>query len=207
MNPIKIANPIYVTRGAFGLAGTGVGLAGTVLRTSAHVLLSVLDQLGQVNEPGTSAEGNRSAGAASFVDDASMPGPTTAAAAAAAVTSVEGAPPGPTVVPVEPHVPEEPPIDVVGEALAAEAAAERGEAADGAGLAHEPRGASRNEEHGDAPSQRAETDEITEEAAAAREGDVEPEAHLTEPWLDPADATAVEAEMRATSKATDPNEG
>jgi len=40
MNPVKMANPVNVTKGAFGLAGTAVGLAGTVLRTTANVLLS-----------------------------------------------------------------------------------------------------------------------------------------------------------------------
>jgi hypothetical protein len=207
MNPIKMANPINVTKGAFGLAGTAVGLAGTVVRATAQVLLAVLDQLGQAGEPDTSAERNWSAGAAGLVDDTRMPGPTTAAAAAAAVTGVPGAPSGPTVVPAEPHAPEEPIIDVVGEALAAEAATGRGEDADGAGLAHEPRGASRDEEHGEAALQRAEVDEITEEAAAALEGDVEPEAHLSEPLLDPADAKAMAAEMQTMSKAADPDKG
>lgn len=204
MNPVNLANPIYVTKGAIGLAGAAVGLAGTVVRTTAHVLLAVVDQLGRVGEPGTSAERN---GAAGFMDAASMPGPTTAAAAAAAVTGVQGAPSGPTVVPVEPHAPEGPVIDVVGEALAAEAAAAPGEGNGGAGLAHEPRGASRDEEHGDAALQRAEVDEITEEAAAALEDDVEPEAHLSEPLLDPAGAKAMAAEMQTMSKAADPDKG
>jgi len=136
-----------------------------------------------------------------------MPGPTTAAAAAAAVTGVEAAPAGPMVVPAEPHASEEPVIDVVGEALAAEVAAERGEGPDGTGLAHEPRGASRDEEHGEAGLQRAEVDEITEEAAAALEGDVEPEAHPSEPLLDPADAKAMAAEMQTMSKAADLDKG
>ena len=96
---------------------------------------------------------------------------------------------------------------MVGEALAAEAAAERGEGPDGAGLAHEPRGASRNEEHGDAALQRAEVEEIAEEAAAALEGDVEPEQHLTEPLLDSADAKAVAAELATMSKAADTDKG
>ena len=208
MNLIKMANPINVTKGAFGLAGTAVGLAGTVVRTTAHVLLSVFDQLGQVGEPGTSSERNRSAGAAGYlVDDASLAGSTTTAAAAAAVTGLEGAPSGPTVVPAEPHAPEEPVIDVVGETRAAEAAAERGEGPDGAGLAHEPRGASRDEEHGEAALQRAEVDEITEEAAAALEGDLEPEAHLSEPLLDAADAKAMAAKMQTMTKAADPDKG
>lgn len=186
MNPIKMANPVTVTKGALGVASTTVGVAGTVVRTTADVVLSVLDHLGEAGEPGTSAERKGSAGAA--------------------VTDVAGAPPGPTVVPAEPHAPEEPPIDVVGEALAAEAAAERGEAF-GAGLAHEPRGASRDEEHGDAALGRAEVDEITEEAAAALEGEVEPEAHLSEPLLDPAEAEAMAAELETMSKAADPDKG
>ncbi|RYU11638.1 hypothetical protein ETU37_13870 [Nocardioides iriomotensis] len=82
--------------------------------------------------------------------------------------------PEPAVVRAEPHVPDEAPVDVVGEALAREAAAERGEGPQGAGMAHEPRGASRREEHGDAALQRAEREEIAEETAAALEGDVEP---------------------------------
>ena len=206
MNPIKMANPVTVTKGALGVASTTVGVAGTVVRTTADVVLSVLDHLGEAGEPGTNAERTGSAGAAGSVNDRSSPGPTTAAAAAAAVTDVAGAPPGPTVVPAEPHAPDEPPIDVVGEALAAEAAAERGEAF-GAGLAHEPRGASRDEEHGEAALQRAEVDEITEEAAAALEGEVEPEAHLSEPLLDPAEAKAMAAELQTMSKAADPEKG
>jgi hypothetical protein len=117
------------------------------------------------------------------------------------------APPGPTVVPAEPHAPQEPPIDVVGEALAAEAAAERGQATAGAGLAHEPRGASRAEEHGEAALQRAEVDEISEEAAAALEDEIEPQAHLSEPLLDPAEAEAMAAELQTMSKAADPDKG
>ena len=36
MNLLKAANPITVTKGAFGLAGTAVGLAGTVARGAVH---------------------------------------------------------------------------------------------------------------------------------------------------------------------------
>lgn len=205
MNPIKVANPITMTKGAFGLAGTAVGLAGTVVRNAPRLLLSVLEQLGRVAEQDTGAARNRSARLAGFVDDANIPGPTTAAAAAAAVTDVEGAPSGPTVVPAEPHAPEEPPIDVVGDTLAAEAAAESGEGTDGADLAHEPRGASRDEEHGGAALQRAEVDEITEEAASALEGYVAPEDHLSAPLLDPADAEAMAAELQMMNKAAEPD--
>ena len=174
MNPIKMANPVTVTKGALGVAGTAVGVAGAVVRTTADVVASVLDQLGEADASGTGAD--------------------------------RQAPPGPTVVPAEPHAPPEPPIDVVGEALAAEAAAERGQAF-GAGLAHEPRGASRAEEHGEAALQRAEVEEITEEAAAALEGEAEPETHLSEPLLDPAEAEAMAAELQTMSRAADPDKG
>jgi hypothetical protein len=74
-------------------------------------------------------------------------------------------------------------------------------------MAHEPRGASRDEEHGDAPLQPAEVTEIAEEASAALEGDVEPEQHLTQPLLDPADAKAAAAELSTMSRAADPDKG
>jgi hypothetical protein len=207
MNPIKLMNPVNVTKCAFGLVGTAVGLADTVGRSTAHVLLTGLHDLKAAAGQGTGAERKATAGATDVVDDAHAPGPTVAAAAAAAVTDVEGAPPGPTVVPAEPHAPPEPPIDVVGEALAAEAGAEPPDAPDGVGLAHEPRGASRDEEHGHAPLRRAEEDAITEEAASALAGDVEPDAHLTAPLLDPADTKALEAEMQTMSKAADHDKG
>jgi hypothetical protein len=205
MNPLKLANPIYVTKGALSLAGTAVGLAGAMARGTSHALLSPLHHLTERGEERTGADHSRSAEGAG--DDPNVAGPTTAAAAAAAVTDVEGAPTGPTIVPVEPHAPEEPPIDVVGEALAAEAAQERGDGPDGAGLAHEPRGASRDEEHGDAALQRAEVDEIAEETAAALEGDSEPVDHLTEPLLDPAEAKALAAEVKVMSRAADADKG
>jgi ribonuclease E len=72
---------------------------------------------------------------------------------------------GPQIVLREPAPPELPPIDVVGQALAAEAAEEPH-----AGRAGEPRGASRDEEHGEAALQRAEADEIAEETAEALPG-------------------------------------
>lgn len=207
MNPIKLMNPVIVTKCAFGLVGTAVGLADSVGRSTAHVLLTGLHDLKAAADQGTGAERKATAGATDVVDDAHVPGPTTAAAAAAAVTDVEGAPPGPTVVPAEPRAPQEPPVDVVGEALAAEAAVEPTGHPDDVGLAHEPRGASRDEEHGDVPLQRVEEDEITEEAAAALEGDVEPEAHLTAPLLDPSATEALTAEMQTMSRAADHDMG
>ena len=207
MKLLKLANPITVTKGAFGLAGTAVGLVDTMRRETAHLVVSGLRELGKLGEEptGPSDSSERSEGVSA--DRADVTGPTTAAAAAAAVTGVEGAPKGPDIVPVEPHAPEEPPIDVVGQALAAEAALENGEGPDGAGLAHEPRGASRDEEHGEAALQRAEADEIDDEVTAALEGDVEPEEHLTEPLLDPAEAKALAAEMQTMAQAADPDKG
>ena len=211
MNPLKAANPITVTKSAVGLAGAAVGVAETVAREAVHLAGAAAGRAGAVARHTVhaqrAAQGEHvTSGSAAGDDEAAATGPTTTAAAAAA-GDVAGAPPGPTVVPVEPHAPDEPPVDVVGEALAAEAAAERGEAPDGAGMAHEPRAASRDEEHGEAALQRAEVDEIAEETAAALEGDVEPEEHLTEPLADSADVKAVAAEQATMSKAADPDKG
>ena len=212
MNPFKAANPITVTKGAFGLAGVAVGVAGTVAREAAHVPVGMTK--GAIHFASTAAgladsvaretahalwagQGDekvvQGTGSKDVTDDPTISGPTTAAAASAAVSEVAGAPTGPTVVPVEPHAPKEPPVDVVGDALTAEGATEPGEGPGGAGIAHEPRGASRDEEHGDAALQRAEVEEIAQETAAALEGDVEPEAHLTEPLLDSAEAKSMAA--------------
>jgi len=189
MNPIKLANPIYVTKSAFGLAGTAVGLAGTAVglagtaaRGTVRVALAGLHEVGHRDL------------------DAAEPKP-------AAPAEEETVPPGPTVVLEEPHAPEEPPVDVVGAALAAEAELGDGQVADGAGMAHEPRAASRDEEHGDAALQRAEADEIADEVSAVLDGDPEPEEHLTEPLVDPAVAKALAAEVDTMSRAADPDKG
>jgi hypothetical protein len=176
MHPLKLANPVTVLKGGVGLAGTAIGIAGTVTRRILQTALAGLDRLEEA--------GRRNA--------RSEPAEPTSPAFS-----------GP--VPAEPPVPDRPPVDVVGETLAAEAAAERGDAPDGEDLAHEPRGASRDEEHGDAGLQRAEADEIAEETAAALEGDVEPEEHLTQPLLDPADTKAAAGELRTMGRAADPD--
>lgn len=178
MNPLKLANPVVVLKGAVGLAGTALGIAGTVTRGTLQIALTCLDRLDESRRQ----------------DAHTAPSPPSAPAPAQAVP----------VVPTEPSVPDGPPVDVVGETLAAEAAAERGDAPDGVGLAHEPRGASRDEEHGEAALQRAEVDEIADETAAALEGDVEPEEHLTQPLLDPADTKAVADDLRTMGRAADP---
>jgi cell division septation protein DedD len=186
MNAIKLANPITVAKGAFDLAGTAVRLAGTVVRVGTHVVFVVVGALDEIGRSVTTAE----------------PGPP--APEADDRTDVA---PGPTIVLAEPHAPEEPIIDVVGEALAAETAPADEEGAADLAFAHEPRGASRDEEHGEAELQRAEVDEIDEEVAAALEGDIEPEEHLTQPLLDPADVKAAAAELQTMTKAADPQHG
>jgi hypothetical protein len=135
MKLLTMMNPIAVTRGAFILAGSAVSLVDNVARETAHIVLSAAHRVGATAEhDGENAR--REAGAE--VD--TTRGPTTDAATHAAGNEVEGAPRGPTTMPVEPHAPEEPPVDVVGQALAAEAALGDRESPDGAGLAHEAEG-------------------------------------------------------------------
>ena len=112
----------------------------------------------------------------------------------------------PQVVLAEPAPPVEPPIDVVGQALAAEA-----QDTTGAGRATEPRGASRDEEHGNAGLQSAETAEILAEIAEASELDLDVVTPAgttgTEPLLDPSVAKAVRSEQETLHKASDPDKG
>jgi hypothetical protein len=192
MNPLETANPLAVTKRVVGLAGTAAGLAGTVTREAVHVPIDMTRSAARV------------AGAAAGLAGTVVRETAHALRAGPADQPVSGGASEPRVVPVEPHAPEEPPVDVVGETLAAEAAAPSAEELlPDAGMAHEPRAASRDEEHGDATLQRAEVEEIAEETRAALEGDVEPEEHLTEPLLDPADAKAVAAELATMSRASD----
>lgn len=150
MKLVKMANPVAVTRAALGLGGEVIGVAssvaGSVARQTAQV---VVDRLFPElpHEPDV-------AETAPLEDD--LPDDDVSVA------------PGPTTVPVEPHAPEEPPVDVVGRALAAEA---RGDQAPthGAGFAHEPRGASRDDERGEVPWQQAEADEVADEVDAGLE--------------------------------------
>ena len=131
----------------------------------------------------------------------------------------------PQVVMAEPTLPIEPPIDVVGQALAAEA-----EEHIGAGRTTEPRGASRDEEHGAAALQRAEAEEIAEETVEVTEAgnlDVDTPVHTTgadvgfnpdtaeadlqqpgtEPLLDPSLTKAVKAEQDVLHQAAEPDKG
>lgn len=208
MNPLKAANPVSLTHRAAGVAGTAVGLAGPLARAAAHAPVGIARGAFRLAGAATGRPATVAGDVQTSRPDIPADAPETVAEVAGTPDDGRGAvPPGPSVVPVEPHAPQEPPVDVVGEALAAEAAAERGEAPDGAGLAHEPRGASRDDEHGDAGPQRAEVDEVAAEAEAALTGDVEPEEHLTDPLVDPADVKAVAAEQRTMSRAADPDKG
>jgi hypothetical protein len=205
MKLLKMVSPFAVAKGAVGLAGSAVGVAETVARETTHLVLSVLHHLGQGDEqPAPTAPSDLP-----VATDVS--GRTDPAVGGGVVTDREGVPKGPTIVAAEPHVPDEPPIDVVGETLAAEAALGDRESPEGAGVAHEPRGASRDEEHGDASLQRAEVEGIAEETAAALEGDDDPDLeegeHLTEPLLDPAEAKRIAAEMETSMRAADPHKG
>ncbi len=127
---------------------------------------------------------------------------------------------GPQVVLREPGPPEQPPVDVVGQALAAE-----GQEEQYAGRAGEPRAASRDEEHGEAALQRAEVDEIAEETDEALPGgDVDVQTPVgttgagagfnpdtaesdlqqpqTEPLVDPALTKSVKSTQRTAKKAS-----
>ncbi len=157
MNAFELTNPIQVTKRVAGIAGTAVGLTGAVAREAVHAPVGVARGAAQF------------AGAAAGFAGTVVRGTAQALRAPEATTEeVEHAtvvPPGPNVVRPVPQAPEEPPVDVVGQALAAEAAADRGDVL-GGGVAHEPRGASRDEEHGEASLQRAEEDELAEEVSA-----------------------------------------
>lgn len=177
MKLLDMANPVNVAKGAAGLAGTAVGVAETLTRETAHLARSGLHRLaGPGDQP---ARPERSA-----LADESYPAATTDATTAVvketpAESSTGGGsetavadrrpPRKPSIVLPEPHAPEEPPVDVVGQALAAEAALGDRESPEGAGVAHEHRVASHDEAHGDAPLQRVEVEEIDDEVTAAFE--------------------------------------
>jgi hypothetical protein len=62
-------------------------------------------------------------------------------------------------------------------------------------------------EHGDAALQRAEVEELAQEAPAALEGDVVPTGQPSDPLLDSADAKAMAAELATMSKAANTKKG
>ncbi len=188
MNPLKLANPVIAAQVAVGLTGAAVGVAETLARRCVDVVQWGLHRL------------SLPAGLPVQPRDASAQDQEPQAAEAAGEVWTES-----PALPFEPHAPEEPPIDVVGEALAAEAAFGDHDVAAGVGFAHEPRASSRDEEHGAVPLQRAEVEGIADEVSAALHGDEDPEEHLTEPVLDEAEAKAIAAEMRTLRRAADPH--
>src|SRR5689334_6179784 len=101
MNPLKLANPVAVTKGAFGLAGTVIGVVDTVARGTVHVAMSGLHRLATPDEPPTGAGEAEADSAPASEDDLDVGGSQVV-----------------TDLPIEPRPPEEPPIDVVGQALA-----------------------------------------------------------------------------------------
>jgi hypothetical protein len=127
MKLFRLVNPIAVTKVVVGLAGSAVGFAEATVRAVARIALSGLRQ---PDEPGDPFDG------AGQTDSAPISG-LNGSESAAAATDVEGAPKGPDIVPVEPHAPEEPPIDVLGQALAAESAMESREGVEDSGMADE----------------------------------------------------------------------
>jgi hypothetical protein len=190
MNPLKLLNPVTVIKGAVGLAGTAVGVAEAVVRGPAHIVRSALQRLTTLDH----LRLDEDEGLSDVVSDAMTPSADLQE---------------PADLPVEPRAPDESPIDVVGEALASESARGDAESLGGAGFAHEPRVASRAEEHGDAPSQQAEREEIDDEVTASLEEDLEddagPEEHLSQPLLEPGSAKALATEAEMMSRAADPN--
>jgi hypothetical protein len=190
---LRFANPVAVTGGAFRLTRSAVGVVDTAVRGTAHVVRTGLHELGKPDR--------RDSGDA-YPDEARATDPGVDDDSGVTEDGVEGAVAAPAMVPVEPRAPEEPPVDVVGQALAAEARRDAGVGAGGAGFAHEPRGASRADEHGDLAWQRLEADEISDEIEAALEGDPE-EQHLTEPLLAPGQAETLAAELRRWTPAAD----
>ena len=109
------------------------------------------------------------------------------------------------VAPAPTHLPpQEPPIDVVEQALAAE----QEEAAPTYGLQGEPHPVTREEEHEGAPMTRAELEELEEETAEGlgedEEGEVLPDQGLL---LDPAEAKAVRSEAEILREAAENDRG
>ncbi|WP_162529862.1 hypothetical protein [Nocardioides caldifontis] len=239
-------NPVGTAGQALGLAKTAVSTGVTVAEGVAHVAADKLrarqgkgaapvevtpDTTGTAQEPvpqeragGEEATPAKKAPAAKKAAKKAPAakkagsGPTKKGAPAKKAAK-KAAPPEPQVVLAEPAPPEEPPVDIVEQVLAAE-----GDEAPVGGHATEPKAASRDESHGDAAMQRAEFDEIAEEQAEALPGgdlDVETpvgttgadvgqnpdtaEADLqqpaTEPLVDPSTTKAVKAESDTGTKA------
>ena len=195
-----VTRPVEVVRKPIGAAKTVAGTGLTAAEALAH---TVADRLRQRHTPLRDEELQADPGR-----------PSDVAETPADEVAVDER--GPVLR--EPGPPAQPPVDVVEQALAADH--------EGAGRTTEPRGASRDEEHGDAALQRAEEEEIAEEAVEGTpagevaietpvgttgadtgfnpdtaEADLQQPA--TEPLLDPGSAKAVRAEADTLSRGAD----
>lgn len=141
-----------VVGGAKVVVATGTSMAGSAARSAGSHL-----HPGGTSDQQTDERAQEPQDAGSEEQEQEGAAPTGTNTASAEPQEVE-----PQVVLREPGPPPEPPIDVVGEALAAE----QQEPAYG-GHATEPKASTRDEEHGDAGLQRAEAEEIAEELAEA----------------------------------------
>jgi hypothetical protein len=151
---------VSAVRHPFRTTGRVVGGAKVVVATGTSVAGSAARSATSRFHPARSTE---DAGTPSPVDQQASEPSASEGDTAAETRSVEQPQEvEPQVVLREPGPPLEPPIDVVGEALAAEAS----EPTYG-GHATEPKATTRDEEHGDAALQRAEAEEIAEEVAEA----------------------------------------
>jgi hypothetical protein len=115
---LKLVNPVAVTKEAFGLAGSAVGVAEVLAGRTTRIVLSSLHRWDSRGQQSLQNEH----------EDVEVTRPTDVAGepvvrTEAEIPDVEGGAKGPSFVSVEPHAPEEPPIDVVGRALADEVSA------------------------------------------------------------------------------------
>jgi hypothetical protein len=150
-----------VVGGAKVVVATGTSVAGSVTRSAtAHLYPGKTEERAGTDD-GTSGEQPTAEDDGDQQDGRDEPDDQQPAPPAAEAAPVEVEP---QVVLREPGPPPLPPIDVVGEALAAEA---EEPTYGGPGHATEPKASSRDEEHGEAALQRAEAEEILEEMIEA----------------------------------------
>jgi hypothetical protein len=150
-----------VVGGAKVVVATGTSVAGSAARSATSHLHHGKNTEG-AGTPATRPDDQQAAEQQAGEEQAAEPMAPEGDAAAGTQTVEEPQVVEPQVVLREPGPPLEPPIDVVGEALAAEA-----EEPSYGGHATEPKATTRDEEHGDAGLQRAEIEEIAEEMAEA----------------------------------------
>jgi hypothetical protein len=195
-----VTHPVQTTSRAVGFArgvvAGGIGLV-EVLRTSDSEPWP--DRPTEPTGPTTEPTTGPSAG------PATEPAEPTTEAAEPADPQVDVSTPEYVVAPPTHEPPAEPPVDVVGAALAAEAA--EPEPVLLGGTQGEPHPVTREEEHEGAPFVRAEREELDDETDEALEDaadEVLPDQGLV---LDPALAKAVRSEAEILQEAADPDKG